>query len=250
MSLRENITNKVKDIMDTNFVVDDVTYVPDITDTKLTFGNKGLRFEATVLHIDMRGSTTILNNHNRATVAKIHMAYFHTIVTIAGKLGGYVRSFNGDSMLVFFPGTTKVTLSNAVKAAMHMKYIISDGDSGINKLLAKYSAIDFGIGIDDGHILCTKIGIGGDSNNKGLFWAGNAVNKAVKLSDLAKDPYHISLSSRVYNSLTDQTKYVEEENPYSKQKEKVDMWQSNYFTYNDKLENYYYSNYHWTFTEL
>lgn len=250
MSLIDNITNKVKDIMDTNYIVEDVTYVPDITDAKLTFGNKGLRFEATVLHIDIRGSTAILNKHNRSTVAKIHMAYFHTIVTIAGKMGGFVRSFNGDSILVFFPGTTQFSLSNAVKAAMHMNYIISNSESGINKLLAKYSTIDFGIGIDDGHILCTKIGIGGDSNNKGLFWAGNAVNKAVKISDLAKGPNHISLSSVVYTNLTDQTKYDEKENPYSKQMEKVDMWQSSNFTYNNKLENYYFSSYHWAFTDL
>ena len=47
-----------------------------------------------------------------------YKAYFHTIVTIAKNLGGHVRSFNGDGMLVFFQGTTKEVLSNAVKAAM------------------------------------------------------------------------------------------------------------------------------------
>lgn len=243
MNLRDKITNKVKDIMDTNFTIEEVNYVPDITDTKLTFGNKGLKFEATVLHIDMRGSTAILNKHNKGTVAKIHMAYFHTIVTIAGKLGGSVRSFNGDSMLVFFPGKTKGTLSNAVKAAMHMKYIISNSESGINKLLAKYSAIDFGIGIDDGEILCTKIGIGGDSNNKGLFWAGNAVNKAVRLSDLSKSPNHISISSYVYYNMLANTKYKDVD-------KEIDMWNSSIFTYNDSSETYYYTGYHWEFTDL
>jgi len=69
--------------MDENFVIEDVTYVPSIDNTKLTFGNKGLRFEATVLFIDMRGSTKILNNHNKSTFSKIHMAYFHTIIKLA-----------------------------------------------------------------------------------------------------------------------------------------------------------------------
>jgi adenylate cyclase len=244
LSLKDEITQKVKDIMDTNFEVVDVSYVPDITDTKLTFGNKGLRFEATVLNIDMRGSTTILNKHNRSTVAKIHMAYFHTIVKIAGKLGGHVRSFNGDSMLVFFPGTTRGTLSNAVKAAMHMRYIISNNESGINKLLSKYSAIDYGIGIDDGKILVTKIGVGGDSNNKGLFWAGNAVNKAVKLSDNAKNPYHINISSWVYYNLPDLTKYkihsTKEEN----------MWTLDDFLYNNSQEDFYKTHYYWSFDNI
>lgn len=250
MSTLDNINFKVKNIIDGNFTSSEITYVPDISDSKLTLGNSGLKFEATVLHIDMRGSTTILNRHNKSTVAKIHMAYFHTVVTIAGRLGGAVRSFNGDSILVFFPGKNIFTLSNAVKAALHMKYIITDSENGINKLLSKYSAIDFGIGIDDGVVLCTKIGIGGDSNNKGLFWAGNAVNKAVKLSDLAKDPNHISISSRVYSSLTDETKYVEKENIFTKQLENIDMWEGSTFTYNCEINEYYHTSYYWAFSNL
>jgi len=245
MGIKDSIIKKVDEIMDTNFTVEDVTYVPDIADSKLTFGNKGLKLESTVLHIDMRGSTKILNKHNKSTVAKIHMAYFHTIVKIADSLGGSVRSFNGDSMLVFFPGTSKLTLSNAVMAAMKMKYMISNEESGINQSLSKYSAIDFGIGLDDGHVLCTKIGIGGDSNNKGLFWAGNAVNKSVRLSDLAKSPNHICISSYVYSNLTDEVKYHTRKN-FLGQDEQVNMWNSANFTYNDEVQTYYYTNYMWT----
>lgn len=51
---------------------------------------------------------------------------------------------------------------------MKMKYMISDSESGINNYLSKYSAIDFGIGIDDGKILATKIGIAGE-NNRDIF---------------------------------------------------------------------------------
>ncbi|PEI83392.1 adenylate/guanylate cyclase domain-containing protein [Bacillus toyonensis] len=242
MSIEDTITKKVKEILDTKFEIEDVTYVPDIENSKLTFGNKGLRFESTVLHIDMRGSTKILNKHNRATVAKIHMAYFHTIVKIAHSLGGSVRSFNGDSMLVFFQGTTKETLSNAVKAAMHMRYMLAESE--INNLLATYSEIDFGIGLDDGKVLCTKIGVGGESNNKGLFWAGNAVNKSVKVSDLAKKPNYISISKRVYDNLTDRVKYVNKTNAFGT-KEKINMWKQGQFTYNDKTETYYYTSYYW-----
>lgn len=156
-----------------------------------------------------------------------------------------------DSMLVFFPGTTKATLSNAVKTAMHMKFILNDSSSGINTLLAKYSAIDFGIGLDDGKILCTKIGEGGESNNKGLFWAGNAVNKAVKLSDKAKSPNHILISEYVYNNLNDSVKYVEKEDVFGK-KYNHDMWTkvSLDFNYNGSFQNYYKTDYQWSFTNL
>ncbi|GAS84921.1 adenylate/guanylate cyclase domain-containing protein [Paenibacillus amylolyticus] len=243
MGLKEDIVNKVKEIMDTNFEVTDISYVPDINDTKLTFGNTGLRFEATTLFIDMRGSTKILNQHNRRTVAKIHMAYFHTVTKIAKSLGGEVRSFNGDSMLVFFQGTSKLTLSNAVKAAMKMKYMISHSESGINNYLSKYSAIDFGIGVDDGKILATKIGIAGE-NNRDIFWVGNAVNKSTRLGDEAKAPNHISISSYVYNNLTDEVKIHTYTNDWGV-KQAVNMWTSHTFQYNDRWETYYSTNYYW-----
>ncbi|ODS34919.1 hypothetical protein BEH94_02495 [Candidatus Altiarchaeales archaeon WOR_SM1_SCG] len=244
MTLKENIITTVNGIINTDFEEEEVNYVPDIKDPKLTFGNKGLLFEGTVLYIDMRGSTEILNNHHKKTVAKIHISYFHTIVKIAKEFGGEVRSFNGDSMLVFFPGTTQESLSNGVKAAMKMRYMLADPDSGINKTLKKYSPIDFGIGIDYGKILCTKIGIGGDSTNKDLVWIGNAVNKSTRLGDTAKLPDAISISSHVYNNLLDYAKCSTEKN-WLGQDVKVNMWKQNTFAYNNQPEYYYYTHYRW-----
>ncbi|OCT15982.1 hypothetical protein A8709_10200 [Paenibacillus pectinilyticus] len=238
MGLRNDIEQKVKAIMDTEFMVTDVDYVPDINDSRLTFGNTGLRFEATVLFIDMRGSTKILNKHNRRTVAKIHMAYLHTVAKISKDHGGEVRSYNGDSMLVFFQGTTNASISSAIQAAMKMKFMIADSRGGINQYLAKYSAIDFGIGIDDSKILCTKVGISGE-NNRDVFWVSNAVNKAVVLSDNAKSPNHINISKYVYNSLTDNVKYHD---PKGK---RLNMWTEKTFKYNDVDEKYYSTNFQW-----
>ncbi len=239
MGLKEDIKNKVTTIVNDYFEVTDVTYVPKIDDKKLTFGNSGLLFEATVLFIDMRGSTAILNNHNRTSVAKIHMAYFHTIVKIANLFGGNIRSFNGDSVLVFFQGTSKVSLSNAVKAAMKIRYMLSDKKNGIAETLTKYTEIDFGIGIDDGNILCTKIGVGGE-HNRDLFWIGNAVNKSTVLSDKAKLPNAVYISSYVYSNLTDELLY---ENPTEVQK--INMWESTTINYNGKNEICYYTSYWW-----
>lgn len=242
--MKSDIEDKVKEIIDGAFTVEDVNTVPDLEDSRLTFGNKGLRFETTVLYIDMRESTKILNKHNRTTVSKLHMAYFHTIVKIATSLGGSVRSFNGDGMLVFFQGTTKIALSNAVKAAMKMKYMLTYDDSEVKKKLETYSALNFGIGLDDGTILCTKVGISG-TNNRDLIWIGNAVNKSVKIGDKCKSPYHIGISSLVYSNLTDEVKYHITTDMYGNE-QKVDMWAPDYFTYNDDSQSYYYTSYYWT----
>ena len=236
--MEKNIEDKIKEIIDTKFEVTDITTVPDLDDKRLTFSNTGLHFESTTLYIDMRGSTKILNKHNRTSVAKLHKAYFYIIVKIAKSLGGEVRSFNGDGMLVFFQGTTKTTLSNAVKSAMQMKYMLTENEV-VKKKLEKYSSIDFGIGIDHGKILCTKVGLAG-TNNRDLVWIGNAVNKSVKIGDKLSAPNHIGISSFVYSNLNDEVKYHTKEDG-----SKVDMWIQGYFTYNENTEIYYYTNYWW-----
>jgi adenylate cyclase len=245
MGLKSEISEKVKDILYSNFETEEVTYVPEITNSKLTFGNKGLQFEATVLYIDLRDSTAILNKHNKSTIAKIHKAYLHTTVKIAKSLGGDVRSFNGDSVLAFFQGTSKRSLSNAVKAAMQIRYMLAHSESGINNLLAKYSAVDFGIGMDDGKILCVKVGIGGDDNTKDLIWIGNAVNKSVIISDNCKASEYIGISSYVHSNLEDDVKYGTQKN-YWGQDEKVDMWKPYQIVYNGKYETFYKTSWYWT----
>lgn len=242
MALKDNIKSKVKAILDEKFEVTDVTYVPKIDDPKLTFGNKGLRFTGSSLFIDIRGSTQVLNDKNRTTVAKLHMSFFHTIVKIANSTNGNVRSFNGDSALIFFEGNYKKTLSSAVSCAMQIKFMIDNSESGINELLKKYSKLNFGIGVDHGNILCTKVGIGGE-HNRDIFWIGNAVNKSTVLGDKSSSPHHISISSHVYSNLEDWVKFGERKNYYG-QVEKVDMWTKGTFNYNDKQEYYYYTSWH------
>ena len=239
MDLKEDIKKKVKAIVDEKFTTIDINYIPKIDDRKLTFGNTGLKFTGSVLFIDMRGSTKVLNNHNKSTVAKLHMSFFHTIVKIANSLDGHVRSFNGDSALIFFYGDYKQTITNAVKCAMKIKYMIDDSSSGINELLKEYSKLDFGIGVDHGEIVCTKVGIGGE-HNRDLFWIGNCVNRSTVLGNQINNLNHISISSYVYNKLLDEAKYGTKKNDWG-QEQKVDMWTRSSFKYNWSEEDYYYT---------
>jgi len=243
MALKDDIIAKVKAILDEKFEVTEVTYVPRIDDSKLTFGNTGLKFTGSVLFIDLRGSTKVLNNHDRTTVAKLHMAFFHTIVKLANSHDGNVRSFNGDSALIFFQGNYKSTLSTAVKCAMQIKYMIDNSEAGINVLLQKYTKLNFGIGVDHGNILCTKVGVGGE-HNRDIFWIGNAVNKSTVLGDNSQSPNHVSISSYVYSNLLDWAKFGTRKN-YLGQDEQVDMWTRGTITYNDQTEYYYYTSWHW-----
>lgn len=242
--MKDKIDNKVKSTIDDSFIVTDIDYIPDIDTSVLTFGNKGLRFDAVTLFIDMRGSTKVLNQHNRTSVAKLHKSYFHTIVTIAKSFGGEVRSFNGDGMLVFFNGVGKQTISNAVEAAMKMNWMLSSCESNVKKKMEKYTAVDFGIGIDGGKILCSKIGIAG-FNNRDLVWIGNAVNKSVKIGDSLNGK--VGISSWIYENLSDRVKYKKEKNIFGVEVNK-DMWEEDEFNYNKKSQTYYTTNYYWALT--
>lgn len=244
MTLKEDIIKKAKEIESEDFKVEKVYSIPTISDGRLTFGCKGLEFEATVLFIDMRGSTAILNTHQKRVVAKIHMLYYHALVKIAKNTGGEIRSFNGDSLLVFYQGTTTDgSLSNAVKASLQMKYAIK---VLLNENLKRYSDIDFGIGIDHGKILATKVGVGGSDETKDLIWIGNAVNKSTKISDKCKSDYNIGISEYVYNNLTEDVKYVTKEGILGEYKK--DIWESgftDYIDYNGESESIYTTNYHY-----
>lgn len=241
MSLKSDIIAKAKEIESTQFIVDSTTTIPTISNSKLTFGCTGLEFNATVLYIDMRGSTSVLNTHRKRVVAKIHMLYYHAIVKIAKATYGEIRSFNGDSLLVFYPGNTKQSISNAVCAAMQMKYAIKEL---LNENLKHYSDIDFGIGIDYGSILATKVGVGGTDETKDLIWIGNAVNKATKISDKCKSNYNIGISKIVYDNILDYIKYTKRNTVFGINNESI--WLNSSFSYNEKWETFYTTTYHYT----
>lgn len=242
MTLKENIQSKAKEIQDTAFTIKDITFIPSI-ETKhpgLTFGCTGVKLPVTVLYIDMRGSTHILNVHNRNVVAKIHMTYYHAIVKVASSMGGEIRSFNGDSLLVFFYGNDVDIVRKAVRAALQMKYAITEI---VNTNLSRYTDIDFGIGVDCGDVIATKVGIGGCNDNKDLIWIGNPVNKSTKISDLCNSPYNVGISNSVYSKLNeDLLTYTQSRQTFlSLQNIKVNVWTKKIMKYDSKYEDIFVS---------
>lgn len=238
MSLKSDILAKAKEIKNATFIKKDTDSIPSIDTSLLTFGCTGLNFPATVLYIDMRGSTKVLNTHQRRVVAKIHMTYYHAIVKIAKNDGGEIRSFNGDSLLVFFYGMSVDVARKAVRSAMKMKYAIT---TIVNETLSDYIDIDFGIGIDCGNILATKVGIGGNNDNKDLIWIGNAVNRSTKISDGCKLPYCIGISNAIYEKLDDSLLHYKKSNQWGFTMTE-DAWISSWLRYNDNPETIYKTN--------
>lgn len=236
MITKESIQKKSKEIHDTKFKFEPAKSVPTVATKQLTFGCTGWSFDATVLYIDMRHSTKLLDENRRNVVAKLHMAYYNAMVSIARDMGGEIRSFNGDSLLVFFLGNSVEMTRTAVRCAFKMKYAITQI---VNPAMSGYQDINFGIGVDYGNIIATKVGIAGDDTTKDLIWLGDSVNRSTRLSDECKDPYHIGISSTVYGRLDDSLKIY-----YSKLFVQSDVWRQTFFSYNDRNEYMYKSSLH------
>jgi len=240
MALKNDIKTKIKNIVDEDLDIIDVPYVPKAEDPKFNSGHTGLLFEATTVYIEMRGSTNVLNNHNRSTVAKVRSAFFEVICDIAQANKGNASGFGENSALIFFLGASKETLSNAVLTAMKIKYMLSNERQGIKPMISKYIDLDFGIGIDHGKNLCTRLDISNNQSN-GLFWIGNAIDRATMIGHECRSPNHIGVAHYVHENLKDYPKYVIRKN-YSGFDEKVSMWDRTKFIYNDNYEYYYHSN--------
>ena len=233
---KQQLEEKTIAIRNEQFNQSETSLIPTLETQGLTFGNSGKYFYATVLYIDIRQSSKLLDSHHYANVAKLLTAFYNAIVRVANQDGGEIRSFNGDSLLVFYKGTENDTVGKAVQSAMKMSFAINNV---VNPVMKNLSNIDFGIGIDYGKVLATKVGIGGCSNTKDLIWIGNGVNRATKISDLCQCPYHIGISERLYDKLDYSLKYTKDLFNRS-----ISMWTSKTLNYNEDMEIMYQTNYH------
>lgn len=205
MASTADIYAKVKEYLAPDpYDIRKIDYIPDIKDTNITYGNKGVKIDATVLYLDMRNSTEVIKKHHKYTVSKLQKAYLYIAAQIVNDNGGHVRSFNGDGILAFFPNNDKTTIRSAVKAAMSIKYMLT---TKCKAEFERYHALDYGIGIDHGELFVTRVGTPRNTNNNDLTWIGLPVNTAVRLGDAAKNPNNIRISQGVFDNLPDDVRY-------------------------------------------
>lgn len=236
MPMKKDIKDVVSQLLAASeYQIYDGENIPGAGDSRLTFGNTGVRFDAVVLYIDMRGSTQVLNAHKPQSVAKIHKAYLFIATKVIGERGGQIRSYNGDSILAFFPGKSKAAVSKAITAAGQIRFML------VNECAAefgRYRPVDFGIGLDVGSILCVKAGVGRNDNHNDLLWLGNAVNRATKLSDAARSPAHVWASQGVRDLMEDAGRYHSQT--------RQELWAQSAIDYNGSREVAWMTQVGWT----
>lgn len=185
--LLEEIDVNVKDVVETKFEYYSSTSVPNLEDAGLTYESgvekKGKLIDTCVLFVDIRDSVALTERHHNQTMGRIYTAFTKAILKAAKHHNGHVRNIIGDRVMIVFDPEDCFT--NAVDCAISINHIAS-------KIIAtRFKDVDFkcGIGIDNGKLRVTKVGIErkGTENaeNKGLVWVGYPANLASRLTDNA-----------------------------------------------------------------
>ena len=234
MGFVEDLTNKVRDYLSGDYDTTEVRGIPTVDN--VSHGKKAKKMNLCAFSIDLRKSSDLLFQHQKQTAGKIHKAFLAVASSVILKYGGRIRSFQGDSILVFWPAYKKYQIMDAVKAAMVIKWFLS---SELSSLFENYSKLDYGIGIDWGEVFIVRAGISRDSNNNDLVFIGKCVNFAVAIANQAEAPNNIEVSLSVYNNLEDSHKYTIKNN------NEVNMWKDGSVEWNKKEYNTKLTSYHW-----
>lgn len=181
---------------------------------ELPDSNKAYSLYASILFIDIRKSTQLVEESQARSMVKVYRAFMRMAVSCVRSNGGVTRQFLGDRIMGVFLDSKddngnliESSTDKAVRSAQAMQTSI---DFALNKHLKNNvggKTISCGIGIDYGKVLLTKVGMYGvekdDSkeNETDCVWVGNCTNRASKYSDLA-DGGEIFISENVYNKLS------------------------------------------------
>ncbi len=132
---------------------------------------------------------------------RTHKAFIYAAAKCVRAESGEPRSFAGDSILSFFPGSGEEPAKHAVRAAMKIKWALEEIINPV--LIRDYKGkLDFGIGIAQGEIQVGKSGIAGDEDFQDLVWIGWPVYRAVEFGERASRPRAIWISNHVWKSIS------------------------------------------------
>jgi class 3 adenylate cyclase len=198
MGIVNDLENKVRDYLEGDYEVTETRTIPSVDN--VPFGKKAKKMKLCAYCIDLRKSSELLKVHQKQTSGKIHKAFLAVASKVVLENGGRIRSFNGDSLLAFWPAYYKSQITTAVKAAMITKWFL---DIRLSPLFERYEKIDFGIGIDFGDVYIVRAGIPRDTTNNDLVFIGKCVNFATAIANLAHEPNHVEISELTYDNLED-----------------------------------------------
>jgi len=134
--------------------------------------------EASVLFVDLIGSTAMAEVLDPEEVVRTLNAYFDAVVRVVSADGGWVNKFEGDGALCVFgaPATQPDHAARALRAARALH-------RALRELASAYPGIDAAIGVSAGTVVAGNVGT---ESRYEYTVIGRPVNEAARLTDLAK----------------------------------------------------------------
>jgi adenylate cyclase len=156
------------------------------------FGSGGQQCAATVMFVDIIGSTGLAQRKDPDAVVEILNRFFDAVVRVVGAEGGYVNKFHGDGALCIFgaPIPQEDHAARGLRAARELA-----------RALAPMGDVAAAIGVSSGIVVAGNVGA---IDRYEFTVIGDPVNEASRLSDEAKlHPSHVLVSDRTIASAGD-----------------------------------------------
>lgn len=202
MGLKDDLNFGVASIFKSKWTVTDKKTIPSANE--LGLGNDAGQFEQmTVLYADLNGSTAMVDNESWMFSAEVYKSYLHCAAKIIKAEGGTITAYDGDRIMAVFIGDQKNT--TATRCALKINGAVVDIVNPNIKAVYKNKnfTVRHNIGIDTSEIHVARIGV---KNDNDLVWVGRAANHAAKLTEIDEPPYHVWITSAVYNKLAKESK--------------------------------------------
>jgi adenylate cyclase len=136
---------------------------------------------ATVLFVDLIGSTGFATEHSPSEVVEMLNRFFGVVVDEVDRHHGLVNKFIGDAVLAIFGAP--------VELADHAAHALAAARAMATRLAAEVPEVGAGVGVATGEVVAGNVG------HQARFEytvIGDAVNSASRLTDLAKEvPGHV-----------------------------------------------------------
>ena len=148
--------------------------------------------EVTLLFSDIRGFTTLSENHAPQEVVELLNRYFTLQVAVVFRHGGTLDKFIGDAIMAVWgaPLENPEHAEHAVRCALEMADTLETFKSELGPLGADF---DIGIGIHSGPAV---VGLIGSDQRREYTSIGDTVNLASRIESLTKEAKHRILVSR------------------------------------------------------
>jgi len=149
----------------------------------------GERREASVLFVDLIGSTSLAQQLPPEEVVAMLNEFFSLVVSCVAANGGWVNKFEGDAALCVFgpPAGDDDHARNALRAARSLQ-------ATMQTLVARHPGLDAGVGVSTGEVVAGNVGA---ADRFEYTVIGDPVNEAARLSEQAKTtPGRVLASSR------------------------------------------------------